>query len=1019
MWWFFALGSIIAGLRSPAQLLQTRPVEGLREKPARFVALTNLTVVPRPGQRLERATVIVRDEVIEAVGIHLPIPAGATVRDCSGLWLYPAFIESYLELPTSEPKPRDEEETIEAPVPEGARHWNDAVCPERRVVERVELEARRVEELRAMGFALLHCGSREGIFRGRSALLFARPGKGTELVVRSDVAQWLGFRKGGVRTPYPGSLMGAIALVRQTLSDAQWYRQAWEAYRHNPHQARPEVNLSLQALAEALQQQMPFVVETENEHTLLRALFLMREFGVPALYVGSGREYRRLPSLLPFRPRLILPLAFPAVPEVTTPEEAADVPLEELKHWDAAPQNPFWLDSVGIRFAFTTYGHKELKDFMPNLRRALRRGLSPEKALAALTTVPAEFLGVADIVGTIEPGKLANLLLCDGELFEEETAVRSVFVAGTEYPQDLEPSIDTRGVWSVTVSGPLPAFRLRIEGKRMAPEVLLQVDTLRVQVQWSQYRATVAFSFAADTFGMPGIVRFSGTIDTTAASGMVLLPDGRSARWQARRDSAYVPKPKPHERKREYALSPRTFPDGPFGLEAPPLQRAVLFRNATVWTCSPAGVLRNTDVFIRDGKIIAVAPALRVAADTVVDATGKHLTPGIIDEHSHIAIEGGVNEATHAVTAEVRIGDVVDPDDVNIYRQLAGGVTSAHLLHGSANPIGGQCQLIKLRWGADAQGMKFEGGPATIKFALGENVKQSNWGDRYTRRYPQTRLGVEEIMRDAFQAAVEYEAEWMRWRSLSERERRRSIPPRRDFQLDAVLEILRGKRFIHCHSYVQSEILMLMRLAEEYGFRVRVFTHVLEGYKVARELAQHGAGASSFSDWWAYKFEVYDAIPENPAIMYEQGVLVAINSDDAEMGRRLAQEAGKSVQYGGVPEEEALKFVTLNPARMLQVDHRVGSIQPGKDADIVLWSAPPLSSYAVVEQTYVDGRLYFDRRLDEQLRQRDARLRRELEQRALRAVRDGEKVAPPTVRKRRLYHCEDREDEARGYEGDF
>jgi imidazolonepropionase-like amidohydrolase len=354
----------------------------------------------------------------------------------------------------------------------------------------------------------------------------------------------------------------------------------------------------------------------------------------------------------------------------------------------------------------------------------------------------------------------------------------------------------------------------------------------------------------------------------------------------------------------------------------------------------------------------------------VIDATGKHLTPGILDEHSHIAIEGGVNEGTHAVTAEVRIGDVIDPDDINIYRQLAGGVTAAHLLHGSANPIGGQCQLIKLRWGAEPEELKFEGAPATIKFALGENVKQSNWGDRFTRRYPQTRLGVEEIMRDAFQAALEYEAEWQRWRALPERERQRSIPPRRDLQLEALLEILRGKRLIHCHSYVQSEILMLMRLAEQFGFRVNVFTHVLEGYKVARELARHGAGASTFSDWWAYKFEVYDAIPYNPAIMHEQGVLVAINSDDAEMGRRLAQEAGKSVGYSGISEEEALKFVTLNPARMLRVDHRVGSIEVGKDADIVLWSGPPLSTRSVVEQTYVDGRCYFDRVRDEQLRQR-------------------------------------------------
>jgi imidazolonepropionase-like amidohydrolase len=989
-------------------------VEGIREKPVRLVALTNLTVVPRPGQKLERATVIIRDERIEAVGVGIPIPEGAAVRDCSGMWLYPAFIEPYLELPLPAPRAGAEEEPVENPPPEGARHWNEAVRPERQIADYVSLEPERVEKLHAMGFGLLHCGSREGIFRGWSALVLARPGKGSELLYRSGVAQWIGFRKGSARTPYPSSLMGAIALIRQTLADAQWYADAWEAYRRNPRQPRPEVNLSLQALAEARRQGVPFVVETENELTLLRALRLVEEFRLPALFVGSGREYRRVPSLLPFRPRLILPVNFPEVPDVSTPEKAADVSLEELKHWDAAPQNPFWLDSVGIRFALTSHGVERAERFFENLRKALRRGLSPERALAALTTVPAEFLGIESVVGTIEPGRLANLLLCDGELFQEETTIRSVFVAGQEFPRLPELPVDVRGMWSVTVSEALPKFRLRIRGSFAAPKVWAEVDTLQIPVQWVQRRAAISFSFAADTLGVRGVVRFSGSLDSAVASGWAVLPDGRTVWWQAQRDSVYVPKPQGY--KREYALGPRTFPDGPFGLEALPPQRTVLFRNATVWTCSPVGVLRGADVLIRDGKIAAIGTQLPFAADTVIEATGKHLTPGIIDEHSHIAIEGGVNEGTHAVTAEVRIGDVVDPDDINIYRQLAGGVTAAHLLHGSANPIGGQCQLIKLRWGADAEGLKFEGGPATIKFALGENVKQSNWGDRFTRRYPQTRLGVEEIFRDAFQAALEYEAAWKSWQALPPRERQQRIPPRRDFQLEALLEVLRGKRLVHCHSYVQSEILMLMRLAEQFGFRINVFTHVLEGYKVARELAQHGAGASTFSDWWAYKFEVYDAIPYNAAIMHEQGVLVAINSDDAEMGRRLNQEAGKSVKYGGVSEEEALRFVTLNPARMLRVDHRVGSIEVGKDADLVLWSAPPLSSSAVVEQTYVDGRLFFDRRRDEELRQRDAALRRQLEQRALQALREGQNAAPPRGQKRRLYHCEDMLDEVRGYE---
>ncbi len=292
-----------------------------------------------------------------------------------------------------------------------------------------------------------------------------------------------------------------------------------------------------------------------------------------------------------------------------------------------------------------------------------------------------------------------------------------------------------------------------------------------------------------------------------------------------------------------------------------------------IWADTNGGA----DILISGGKIIAIGKNIAKSADTTIDVTGKHITAGIVDEHSHIAISGGVNEGTSAITSEVRIGDVLNPDDISIYRQLSGGVTSSHLLHGSANPVGGQLQFIKLRWGADADGIKFDGTPPTIKFALGENVKQSNWGERFTTRYPQTRMGVEEIMRDGFQAALEYEKEH------SDGKRKDGLPFRRDYRLDALLEVVRGERLVHCHSYVQSEILMLIRLAEEFGFKIQTFTHILEGYKVAREIARHGATASTFSDWWAYKFEVYDAIPQNAAIMHEQGIITSVNSDDDEI----------------------------------------------------------------------------------------------------------------------------------------
>jgi imidazolonepropionase-like amidohydrolase len=312
----------------------------------------------------------------------------------------------------------------------------------------------------------------------------------------------------------------------------------------------------------------------------------------------------------------------------------------------------------------------------------------------------------------------------------------------------------------------------------------------------------------------------------------------------------------------------------------------------------------------------------------------------------------------------VRIGDVVDPTDINIYRQLAGGVTSSHLLHGSANPIGGQTQLIKLRWGSSPEDLKFKEWPGFIKFALGENVKQSNWGDLYTSRFPQTRMGVEQIMYDAFIRAKNYKHQWDNYNKIPAKQRSSAAAPRRDLELDALVEILEGKRHITCHSYVQSEINMLLHLADSMGFKVNTFTHILEGYKVADKMKEHGAFASSFSDWWTYKYEVYDAIPHNPAILTKAGVVTAVNSDDAEMARRLNQEAAKSVKYGGLSAEEAWKLCTLNPAKMLHVDDRVGSIKEGKDADVVLWNNDPLSIYSRPEMTLVDGTCYFSLQKD-------------------------------------------------------
>jgi imidazolonepropionase-like amidohydrolase len=395
-----------------------------------------------------------------------------------------------------------------------------------------------------------------------------------------------------------------------------------------------------------------------------------------------------------------------------------------------------------------------------------------------------------------------------------------------------------------------------------------------------------------------------------------------------------------------------------------------LIQNATIMTVTK-GTIPKGSILVRDGQIAAVGKDVKAPEGAqVIDATGKYVTPGLIDCHSHIAVDGNVNEGSVAVSSMVRIEDVLDAEDPNIYRDLAGGLTTANVLHGSANPIGGQNAVIKLRWGKSAKELLFEGAPPGIKFALGENPKRSNFTPPQgtPRRFPATRMGVEYVIREAFTQAREYVQKWDEYKRQSAARNGGGaatvLPPKRDLKLEALAEVLRGERLVHAHCYRADEILMLIRLADEFGFKITTFQHVLEGYKVAKEIAAHGAGASTFSDWWAYKVEAYDAVPYNAAIMARKGVLVSLNSDSAELARRMNLEAAKAVKYGGLGEDEALAMVTINPAKQLRIDQRVGSIEVGKDADLTIFSGHPLSTYSVVEKVFIDGQVYFDRQAD-------------------------------------------------------
>ena len=472
----------------------SKHIDGLREKAQKYLAITNLTLIPSPGEKIEGATVIIRGNKIEAAGKAVSIPSGATIRDGKGMWCYAAFIEPYTNAGVGATKKAerpigdDDDGSPETPVTNSAKHWNQAVKPQERAIENLSLDDKTAEEFRKQGFALLHTNSMDGIFRGSSAIVFAKAGTAHDITLSSDVSSWVSFRKGSSKTPYPSSMMGSIALIRQALLDADWYEKAQTAYSKNTSLLRPEVNVSLEALANAIQDKKTFIFETENEHSILRAQKIAAEFGLNAVYEGSGYEYRRLTSLTQFKPFLILPLNFPAVPDVSSADRALDIAIDDLKHWDAAPENPKKCNEAGLQFAFTTNELKSKDEFLKNLRKAVARGLKSEEALAALTTHSAKMLGIANTVGEIKNGYYANILLTSGDIFEDETQIRSVFVGGDEFKYSQPSEVDVRGKWTVKPESILNQFNLSIEGKADSPTANAKKDTVAMNDNANQDR---------------------------------------------------------------------------------------------------------------------------------------------------------------------------------------------------------------------------------------------------------------------------------------------------------------------------------------------------------------------------------------------------------------------------------------------------------------------------------------------------------------------------------------------------
>lgn len=971
------------------------------------VMLRNATVIPAPGKSIPRCDVLIRDGRIAAVGPSLNAPAGAETLPADDMVIYAGFIDANTNAGMPREEPAGDQRTVwedenpdvvQGPQSATVHALRRMMHPQWRTEELYDPKADKLDDWRALGFATALVSPRVVIVSGTSAVVQLGDLPRRRSILRGEVAMHAAFltRPLGTERPqrgpggrferpadfgYPGTTMGAMAAFRQVMSDAQWHRDvlAW-SLRH-PQEKRAANDSGLEALWPALDNKMPVAFFANSENEIHRTLDMAAEFKLRPIIVGGREAWRVTERLKREAVPIILSLNWSKEPKAPgekddrgarggrggrrggsggfggrrggprgdrggdRPDPESESPDDENKEkepdkpkpgdayspifddeWEKQPFEPkrvtderkrLWgeevdnalrLHEAGIAFAIGTFEMKSLADIHANLRKAIERGLPEDVALAALTTNAAGLLGVADQLGEIAPGRLANLVVMNKPFKDEKAKTRWVFVEGKRFTIDAS-ALPEKEPTSQPTSAPMADSA---PGSQPAPETVGD-----------------AHPTTQDASLTPQVSSLPSSQPTSAPTSQPAQPTF-AVEIEADR-------------------KPATQTGG-----------NVLLRNATLLTITQ-GDQPQTDILIEKGVIKTIGKNLSAPAGAAtLDLSGYFVSPGIIDCHSHMCSEGGLNEGTLSVTPEVRIGDIVNHRDVAAFRALAGGVTMIHTMHGSANTIGGQNVVLRLKYGKPAAEWRFEPAPRTVKFALGENVKQANSNTRGTR-FPNSRMGVEAVFRRSFDAAMDYKHEWGAYRSMKDAGQD-PRPPRRDLRLEALAAIHDGLIWVHCHCYRADEVLRLLAMAEDFGFRIAVLQHILEGYRVIPEMRRHGCGASTFSDWWAYKIEAYDATPFNAARMEQGGVNATVNSDSAELVRHLNLEAAKSLRFGGLSPNDCMKLVTLNGAMQLGVAEHVGSLEAGKLGDLAIFDSHPLDTRAKCVMTLIDGEVYFQHR---------------------------------------------------------